>query len=88
MINKPPCQPSSCMLGVLVCAKHASSPLGVSTIVDCGLDYLVAYVPHDSPLKKQDGFFTVLIKSQMYKICCYHPKLVAEEVFETSGPSL
>jgi hypothetical protein len=32
--------------------------------------------------------FTVLIKSQMYKICCYHPKLVAGEGFEPSGPSL
>ncbi len=27
---------------------------------------------------KQDRIFTVLIKSQMYKCCCYYPKLGGE----------
>ena len=34
-----------CMLGVVACAKHVSSPLGVSTIADWEQYCLVDYVP-------------------------------------------
>jgi hypothetical protein len=57
MINALLRQPLFCMLGVLVCAKHASSPLGVSTTEDYESDYLVAYVPHDSPLINRMYFY-------------------------------
>lgn len=50
------------MPGALVCARHVSNPLDVSTTEDYELDFLVAYVPQCPPLyyflikRQQDDF--------------------------------